>query len=120
MAAGGAAGAVLRYLLTEWWRYDGGFPTTIFAINVVGSGLLALLPALVFVRRSPVWTVALGSGVLGGFTTLSAYGEQTRALLDAGEVGVAAAYALGSVAACCAAVVLVRLLAPAPRDLEES
>ena len=114
VAAGGAAGAVLRYLLTDWHPDGHGFPATTFAINVVGSGLLALLPAISRVRRSRAWTAALGPGLLGGFTTLSAYGEQTRALLDAGRPILAGGYALGSVAACCLVVVLVRSALPAP------
>ena len=53
VAIGGAAGAVVRHLLTVWQPDGGGFPATTLAINVVGSALLALLPALGWVRRSP-------------------------------------------------------------------
>lgn len=114
VAAGGAAGAVLRHLLTAWQPDGGGFPATTFAINAVGTAVLALLTVLPRVRRSPTWTAALGPGVTGGFTTLSAYGEQTRALLADGALAVAATYALATVAACCLVVVAVRATAPGP------
>lgn len=105
VAAGGAVGALARWGLTEAWPAEAdGFPWATFAINVVGSFLLALLPALAVARRHRVVAVALGPGVLGGFTTLSAYSEQARALLDAGRTGVALVYLLGTLAACLVAV----------------
>jgi CrcB protein len=103
-SAGGAVGALLRYLLGELAPDASGFPWTTFAINVVGSLLLALLPALAAVRRNRVVAVALGPGVLGGFTTLSAYAEQSRALLADGETWVAGSYLLGTLLACLVAV----------------
>lgn len=107
VAAGGAAGALARWGLTEVFPADAdAFPWVTFAINVVGSFALALLPALAVVRRSPTLAAALGPGVLGGFTTLSAYSEQARALLDAGRTGLAGLYLLGTLTACLAAVAL--------------
>lgn len=116
VAVGGAVGAVLRYLLGEWVPDGGGFPWTTFAINVSGAFLLALLPALAFVRRSPAWTVACGPGVLGGYTTLSATSEQARALLAADRGVLAASYLLGTVVACVVAVLLAAALLPAPSE----
>jgi CrcB protein len=99
VAVGGALGAVLRWALGELVPDGSGFPWTTFAINVTGSFVLALLPAFFAVRRSPVLAAGLGTGVLGGYTTLSTVSEQTRALLDAGEAAVALAYLLGTLAA---------------------
>jgi CrcB protein len=105
VAVGGAVGALARWGLTEAFPADADtFPWATFAINVVGSLALALLPAIAVVRRSRVLAVGLGPGVLGGFTTLSAYSEQARALLAAGRVGVAAGYLVGTLAACLVAV----------------
>jgi CrcB protein len=117
VAAGGAAGAVARYRLGVWFPTSSvGFPWTTLAINVSGSFLLALLPALTLVRRHPLLPPLLGPGLLGGFTTLSAYSEQTRHLLDAGRTGVAAAYVVVTLAACLAAVALADLVSsPAER-----
>ena len=109
VAAGGAAGAVLRHLLGVWSPDGSGFPWTVFAINVVGSLVLALLPALAVVRRRETLAVALGPGVLGGFTTLSATSEQGRALLADGRPALAATYLLGTLAACLVAVAVASL-----------
>jgi len=81
-----------------------GFPWTTFAINVVGSFLLAILPGLLDPGRRPLLALVLGPGVLGGFTTLSAYAEQARALLADGSVLLAGSYLGGTLAACLAAV----------------
>ena len=79
--------------------------------------MLALLPALGGVRRRPVLAAGARPGVLGGYTTLSAYAEQTRALLAAGELVTATAYVVGTLAACLVAVTLASpLSSPADRD----
>ena len=105
-AGGGALGALLRWVLGELVPDGSGFPWTTFGINVVGSFVLATLPAFEAIRRSRMLVVGLGTGVLGGFTTLSATSEQSRALLAAGRAGLAAAYLLATLAACLAAVAL--------------
>ena len=114
VSLGGALGAVLRWGLGELVPDGSGFPWTTFAINLVGSLLLALLPRL---ARHPHVVHVLGPGLLGGFTTLSAYADQSRALLADGEVVVAAAYLAGTLLACVAAVHLAsRLTTPAQRS----
>lgn len=112
VAAGGAVGAVARYLLGELAPDETGFPWTTFAVNVVGCGLLAGLGLLPAVRRSATWAAALGPGVLGGFTTFSASSEQVRALLGSGDTAVALAYLFGTLAVCLVAVTLVGRIAP--------
>ncbi len=106
VAVGGAVGGVLRWWLGGLMPGGDGFPWTTFAINVTGSLALALLPALAAVRRRPVLAVGLGPGLLGGYTTLSTYADQGRALLADGRAGLAAAYLLGTLAACLVAVTL--------------
>lgn len=112
VAAGGACGAVLRYAAIQAQPDGTGFPWTTFAINVLGSALLAGLLLLPLARRSTVWAAGLGPGVLGGFTTFSATSEQARALLADGRTGLAAAYVLGTLAAGLVAVAVVGGLAP--------
>lgn len=107
VAAGGALGAALRWSLSAVLPDGSGFPWTTFAINVAGSFLLALLPVLVS-RRALI--VLLGPGLLGGFTTLSAYAEQGRNLMADGDTGLAAAYVLGTLAACLLAIQLTHLV----------
>lgn len=107
VAVGGALGACARAWLSTAYPDTGtGFPWTTFAINVTGSFLLALLPAFSAVRRHHLLPPMLGTGVLGGFTTLSTYSDQTRRLLADGAPGLATTYALGTLAACLAAVAL--------------
>lgn len=106
VAVGGAVGAALRFTLGELAGDGAGFPWTTFTINVTGAFLLALLPAFSAVRRSRTLAVGLGPGVLGGYTTLSATSEQSRSLLDQGRPALAAAYLLGTLAACLVAVVV--------------
>jgi fluoride exporter len=104
VALGGATGAAARATLGSWFPDPDGFPWTTLTINVVGSFLLAALPALAVVRRHRVVAVGLGPGLLGGFTTLSAYAEQGRVLIADGSSVIAAAYLLGTLAACLVAV----------------
>jgi CrcB protein len=109
-AAGGALGALLRWRMDVLVPDSSGFPWTTFAINVSGSFLLATLPALAAVRRRPVLPVFLGTGVLGGYTTLSTYAEQARSLLADGRTALAAAYLAGTLLACVLAVRLAHHL----------
>ena len=64
VALGGALGALLRWSMGELAPDEGGFPWTTFAINVSGSTLLALLPAVPAIRNRPILPLFLGTGVL--------------------------------------------------------
>lgn len=117
VAVGAALGATLRHLLAELTPAATGFPWTTFAINVSGAFLLATLPAVAAVREHQWLTLALGPGLLGGYTTLSAYAEETRALLADAQPGLASAYLLGTLAACLAAVAVAQSFStPAERQ----
>ncbi len=112
---GGALGAIARHGVDVLVPAS-ELPWGTLAINVVGSALLALLPTLAAVRRRPVLAVGLGAGVLGGFTTMSAFADQTRDLLASGRATLAAAYVALSVAGSLLAVLAVdRLSTPASR-----
>lgn len=107
VAVGGALGALARHLLSVAFPDTAtAFPWTTFGINVAGSFLLALLPAFAAVRRHDLLPPLLGTGVLGGFTTLSTYAEQTRALTASGHTTTATLYVAGTLAACLVAVAL--------------
>lgn len=117
VAVGGTLGALLRWALTEVVPDGGGIPWTTFAINVAGCFVLGVLPRLV--RRAPHDVgLALGPGLLGGFTTFAAYADQARALVASGQAGLAAAYVVGTVAACLAAAALGHCLAHGRGPLE--
>ena len=111
VAAGGAVGAVLR------WAVDSAAPDTLLpwptlGINVVGAFLLALLPALAVVRRSRRVALAVGPGVLGGFTTVSAWAGQVRDLADSGHVALAGLYLALTLGAGLGAAALGQWMAP--------
>jgi CrcB protein len=97
VALGGALGALLRAGLLDALPSSAAW--TVLGINVSGCLLLALLPAAAVVRRRPLLALLLGPGLLGGYTTLSAVAEQTRAMAASGDSGAAAGYVVVSVAA---------------------
>lgn len=110
VAVGGALGTSARYGLDVAFPHGPDtFPVATFGINVAGSALLAVLLGFVggASERRGVRLYAgpfLGTGVLGGFTTMSAYGLQVRDLLAAGRPWLGVAYALGSIAVALLAV----------------
>jgi len=102
IAAGGAIGGGARWAVNEAWpSTPGGFPWATFVENVTGCLILgALMVFLLDVwRPSRYARPFLGIGVLGGFTTFSAYTSDTRALLLDGRAPVALAYLFGTLLA---------------------
>lgn len=113
VGVGGALGGLARYgLTTAFPEAAGDVPWTTWTINVTGSFLLGFLVAgVVGRRRAPAWVrPLLGTGVLGGFTTFSAYAHALDVLASGGHGGTAAAYLVlslgGGVAAAAAGVAL--------------
>ena len=108
IAAGGALGAVARYVAGELWPHAAqGIPWATLGVNVIGSFLLGLLMFCVTEVWPPRRYVRpfLGVGVLGGFTTFSTYALETRTLLAHGRVGSALAYLVGTLVLALGAVV---------------
>jgi CrcB protein len=105
VALGGALGASLRHLATLLWPAPWG----VLAVNVLGSFLIGTLA----VRLSPALAPLLVTGVLGGFTTFSAFSLDTLRLVEGGRIGAALVYVGGSVGlsllACAAGLWLGRL-----------
>jgi len=89
VAAGGAAGSVLRYLASRWVPGGGTtFPWNTLLINAVGCGLLGLFLGAADSRLttiSPELRSMVSIGLLGGFTTFSTFGHQTVALWQDGR-----------------------------------
>lgn len=104
IAAGGAIGAVLRYLLARWVQAGAGigFPVGTLAVNILGSLVMGLASVWLLERSSlpPEARLFLLTGVLGGFTTFSAFSVETLGLIEAREVGQALLYVGLSVIAC--------------------
>ncbi len=111
VALGGAVGSVARYKLSGWVLHhtlDWRFPAGTFVVNVLGclvAGVLAGLAEKHHLLTAEV-RLLLFTGVLGGFTTFSAFGLETMYLLKRGDWPVAAANVGVSVLAGLAALAL--------------
>lgn len=101
---GGSIGAALRYLVGVWTmaRFGTGLPLATLAVNLIGGLAMGLLAgALARLDEGGMQLrLLLGVGVLGGFTTFSAFSLEVTDMLMRGEFGTAAAYATASVAGC--------------------
>jgi CrcB protein len=111
VALGGALGASLRYLTVRAaLRLLGpGFPWGTVAVNVLGSLIMGLAAVALMERFPGAWgrhAPFLMTGVLGGFTTFSAFSLDALSLWEKGRAATAALYVGGSVAASIAALVL--------------
>jgi fluoride exporter len=111
--AGGCVGAVARGLLSRAWAADPGtWPWATFAVNLVGAFLLGYFATRLQERlplsayRRPL----LGTGFCGALTTFSTVQLELLRMLDAGRVGLAAAYAAASIAGGFAAVFVATAL----------
>ena len=89
VASGGALGAVLRYWLYNFVHdlMGKGFPYGTIAVNVLGSLAMGFLYVWLFDRYSlgSQWRAFLLVGLLGGFTTFSAFSIETVNLAEQGE-----------------------------------
>jgi CrcB protein len=99
--AGGALGSLLRYLLQGLGQElaHGTFPLGTLIVNVVGCFAIGFLNAL-FTGPVPIraeYRIGLVVGVLGGFTTFSAFGWETFSLANEGQLLRATANVLLSV-----------------------
>jgi CrcB protein len=121
IALGGGLGSLARYGCGYAWPVRAGaFPWSTFVVNVTGCAVLGLLMVYVLEVWPPRRYIRpfLGVGVCGGFTTFSTYAIQTRDLAAAGHWSLADAYAIDTLLAALAAVlvgmVAGRLLAGRP------
>jgi CrcB protein len=99
IAAGGALGAVLRYLLNAQIvaQWTGAFPMGILAVNVLGCFAMGLFAGGLAANASAEMRAFLTTGVLGGFTTFSAFAYDVTSLSGSGQVGMAALYVAATV-----------------------
>lgn len=97
---GGGLGASARFALGEWLRpmLKSGFPWPTLAINVIGCALAGFVAAR-FGLSNPEhpWRAFVLVGVLGGFTTFSAFGLESLTMVQQGRILLAILYVLGSV-----------------------
>lgn len=103
VALGGALGALCRYLTVAWAGRTFGpdFPWGTFIVNVLGSFVMGVAAVVMMERLPGSWgryAPFVMTGLLGGFTTFSAFSLDVLTLIERGRAAVAAAYAAGSVA----------------------
>lgn len=107
VASGGGVGAWLRFVTGKVWIAAlgpvaaGAFPWATLTVNVLGSGAMGLLAG--WLARHGTggegWRLLLGVGVLGGFTTFSAFSLELALMIERGQLGLALLYAGLSLAA---------------------
>jgi CrcB protein len=115
VAAGGAVGSVLRYhsgrFVSGLMGADNAFPWGTLAVNIIGSLAMGALVGW-FARSAPSEAAAetarllLGVGLLGGFTTFSAFSAELVTMIHRGQTGLAVGYASASLIAGAAAVIV--------------
>jgi CrcB protein len=113
VALGGALGASARYLtgIAAMRLMGPGFPWGTLTVNVVGSFLMGVL--VVFLAHKDATRLAplLMTGILGGFTTFSAFSLDTMAMVERGQTTLAGFYVVASVLLSLGAIVLAMFLA---------
>lgn len=114
--SGGAVGAGLRYLVGRWTlaALGPGLPFGTWAVNIIGGLAMGVLAGVLSrdADGGEPLRLLLGVGVLGGFTTFSAFSLELVNMIVRGEVALGAAYAVssvaGSIVALYAGILLVR------------
>ncbi|WP_444454020.1 fluoride efflux transporter CrcB [Rhodobacter capsulatus] len=99
VALGGALGSALRYLVNVSLPrlFGHGFPYATMTVNVVGSFAMGALVVVLAMKGGNRFAPFLMTGILGGFTTFSAFSLDAAKLWEAGEVTTAAGYVIGTV-----------------------
>jgi len=99
VALGGALGSALRYLVNVSLPrlFGHGFPYATMTVNVLGSFVMGVLVVVLAMKGGNRFAPFLMTGILGGFTTFSAFSLDAAKLWEAGEVTTAAGYVIGTV-----------------------
>lgn len=100
VALGGAIGASVRYLFgVGAMRLTGPteFPLAILSVNIIGSFLMGVFVVVAAHRGLTHLSPFVMTGLLGGFTTFSAFSLETVTLMERGQIGSAALYVMLSV-----------------------
>ncbi len=99
VALGGAIGASARYLtnITATRVMGHGYPWGTVTVNVLGSFLMGVLVVVLAKKGGNAYAPLLMTGLLGGFTTFSAFSLDAFVLFERGQAGSAALYVVVSV-----------------------
>ena len=98
VVVGGVCGTWLRWGATETFPVaPATFPVTTFVINMIGAVCIGVVVVLLLDRRPrPFAHALLGTGLLGGFTTFSAFTVESAELIRVHESGLAAVYVVAT------------------------
>lgn len=100
VATGGAIGAVARFLVGRGVLnlFGPGLPWGTLLVNIIGSFLIGFLVEMFALRMNATheWQAFLVVGVLGGFTTFSAFSLEVSLMIEKGQLTTAMLYAFGS------------------------
>jgi CrcB protein len=100
--AGGGIGACLRHAVNVGCArcFGTAFPYHTFIINITGSTVMGLIAGYLAFKGDAAqsWRLFIMTGILGGYTTFSAFSLDAGLLYERGQLGLAALYVLGSVA----------------------
>jgi CrcB protein len=115
VALGGAIGACLRFGAGQVLVREGhtGLPVAILTVNVLGSFAMGLFAMWSFHRGHEVLNLFVMTGILGGFTTFSAFSLEAFTLIERGQIALAGAYVALSVGLSIGALVIGASLARA-------
>ncbi|TXJ22921.1 MAG: fluoride efflux transporter CrcB [Afipia sp.] len=99
---GGGLGASLRHAINVGCARACGinFPYGTFVINITGSLVMGIIAGYLALKgeASQPWRLFVMTGILGGYTTFSAFSLDAVTLYQRGEMGLALFYVIGSVA----------------------
>jgi CrcB protein len=111
LAAGGVAGAYLRYRMVESPIAIYGLPLNVLIVNIAGSFILGLFSVLsVGFNLDPQYSILVAVGFCGSFTTMSSFALETTNLLEANRLGLLALNILTNVGLSIGAVIGGRTL----------
>jgi CrcB protein len=115
VALGGAIGASLRYLsgVAAIRMIGPGFPWATVFVNIVGSAIMGAIVVILAHKDATRLAPFLMTGILGGFTTFSAFSLDAMKMIEAGDTVRAGAYIMGTVVLALAAFVAGQMLARA-------
>ena len=98
---GGGLGSALRHTVNVICPklFGTHFPYHTFIINITGSTIMGLIAGYLAFKgdAGQSWRLFVMTGILGGYTTFSAFSLDAAVLYERGEIGLAAFYVLGSV-----------------------
>jgi CrcB protein len=99
---GGGLGSTLRHIINmvSARLLGTAFPYHTFIINITGATVMGLIAGYLALKGGALqpWRLFLMTGILGGYTTFSAFSLDAAMLYEKGEIGLAVLYVVGSVA----------------------